>query len=29
MSMIKLYPHQITALEQTADCNRVAYYHDM
>lgn len=27
--MIKLYPHQIRALEQTKDQNRVAYYLDM
>lgn len=27
--MIELYPHQKTALEQTADQNRVAYYLDM
>ena len=26
---MKLYPHQIEALEQTKDMNRVAYYHDM
>ena len=29
MSDIKLYPHQIKALEQTNDRNRVAYYLDM
>lgn len=29
MSMIKLYPHQKTALEETRDLNRVAFYHDM
>jgi len=27
--MIKLFPHQIKALEETSDCNRVAYYLDM
>lgn len=27
--MVELYPHQKTALEQTADQNRVAYYLDM
>ena len=29
MSSVKLYPHQIEALEQTKDLNRVAYYLDM
>lgn len=27
--MVKLYPHQTDALKETADKNRVAYYHDM
>lgn len=27
--MINLYPHQIEALEQTKEHNRVAYYYDM
>lgn len=27
--MINLYPHQLQALNDTADKNRVAYYHDM
>lgn len=27
--MIKLFPHQIKALEETSDCNKVAYYLDM
>ena len=27
--LIKLYPHQVEALEQTKDHNRVAYYYDM
>ena len=29
MSMIKFYPHQMEALEQSAGENRVAFYHDM
>lgn len=29
MSVIKLLPHQIDALNETARFNRVAYYHDM
>ena len=29
MENIKLYPHQLKALEQCADKNRVAFYHDM
>lgn len=29
MSNIKLYPHQIEVLDQTKNCNRVAYYLDM
>lgn len=29
MSSVKLYPHQIEALEITKDYNRVAYYLDM
>lgn len=27
--MVNLYPHQIEALDQTKDYNRVAYYYDM
>ena len=26
---MKLYPHQIEALEQSKDRNKVAYYYDM
>ena len=26
---MNLYPHQVEALEQTSDYNRVAYYYDM
>lgn len=29
MSSVKLFPHQETALEQTANQNQVAYYLDM
>lgn len=29
MSVINLYPHQKKALDETANKNRVAYYHDM
>ena len=29
MSVIKLYPHQVEALDETKKLNRVAYYHDM
>lgn len=29
MSSIKFYQHQIEALEQSGDKNRVAFYHDM
>lgn len=29
MSCIKLFTHQIEALERTAGYNRVAFYHDM
>lgn len=29
MSVIKLFPHQIEALNESAKFNRVAYYHDM
>jgi len=26
---MKLYPHQVEALEQSKDNNKVAYYYDM
>jgi len=29
MSCVKLYDHQIEALKNTKDLNRVAFYHDM
>ena len=29
MSSVKLYPHQQNALDDTKECNRVAYYLDM
>lgn len=29
MSCVKLYDHQIKALKNTKDLNRVAFYHDM
>lgn len=29
MSCVKLYPHQMDALERTKGFDRVAYYHDM
>lgn len=29
MSWLKLFDHQIEALEATKNLNRVAYYHDM
>lgn len=29
MSVIKLFPHQVEALEATCEKTRVAYYHDM
>lgn len=29
MSMVKLFDHQIKALNATEKLNRVAYYHDM
>lgn len=29
MSWLKLFDHQIEALEATKDLNRVAYFHDM
>lgn len=29
MSCVKLYPHQLAAIEATKDKNRVAFYHDM
>ena len=29
MMKIKLYPHQVQALEKTKDFNKVAYYLDM
>ena len=29
MSVIKFYPHQKEALEQSANQNRVGFYHDM
>lgn len=29
MSLVKLFDHQIEALNATKELNRVAYYHDM
>lgn len=29
MSLVKLFDHQIEALDATKELNRVAYYHDM